>query len=176
MFRQCAHLSLQLPLPEHTHTHNCLYMSPSYLSQLLPGIKLNNKPPRPALGTREGTALVIKPLRGGPRSGADLRSESKSSIKPTAQVWQGGSSEAQMWGEGWVPREGGAACSYVETEEGPDLTEQTHRPAPGPIPGPWSAPEPRFLKHSSIWFIIKEYEVYDELSLFYIRQWMKKSF
>lgn len=39
---------------------------------------------------------------------------------------------------------------------------------------PWSPLEPRILKHSSIWFIIKEYEVYDELSLFYILQWMKK--
>lgn len=32
---------------------------------------------------------------------------------------------------------------------------------------------PAFLKHSSIWFIIKEYEVYDELSLFYILWWME---
>lgn len=40
---------------------------------------------------------------------------------------------------------------------------------------PWSPLEPRVLKHSSIWFIIKEYEVYDELSLFYILQWMKKT-
>ena len=39
---------------------------------------------------------------------------------------------------------------------------------------PLSPLEPRILKHSSIWFIIKEYEVYDELSLFYILQWMKK--
>lgn len=38
------------------------------------------------------------------------------------------------------------------------------------IPVPWSPLEPRILKHSSIWFIIKEYEVYDELSLFYILQ------
>lgn len=32
----------------------------------------------------------------------DLRSVPKSSVKPTAHVWQGGSSEGQMWGEDWV--------------------------------------------------------------------------
>lgn len=43
-------------------------------------------------------------------------------------------------------------------------------------PTPRSPHHTHILKHSSIWFIIKEYEVYDELSLFYILQWMKKSF
>ena len=49
----------------------------------------------------------------------------------------------------------------------------THRPRVNP--DPHLTPPPRILKHSSIWFIIKEYEVYDELSLFYILQWMKNT-
>lgn len=44
-------------------------------------------------------------------------------------------------------------------------TVRTRRPS-APIPA--RTPD---LKSSSIWFIIKEHEVYDELSLFYIRQW-----
>lgn len=47
---------------------------------------------------------------------------------------------------------------------------------PGHAPPSRNSHDPRFfLKHSSIWFIIKEYEVYDELSLFYFQQWMKKN-
>lgn len=105
-----APLSLQLPRSHHTHTHDCLYMSPSYLSVscslIHADIKLNNKPLRQAWGTWEGAALVIRLLWGGPRSRLHLRCVSKSSIKPTVHVWQGGSSEAQMCGKGCAPSAG----------------------------------------------------------------------
>lgn len=155
----------------------------------------------------------------------------KSSFQPTVRVWQGGSGEGQIWGEGCVQSstqtaggvfQGDKVCVCrpghepvrpfdlkwhrlnprgeklqsiqwsVTSQINPNLAVYLHQDndlwpcltasAPGhtntlstrTIPVPWSPLEPRILKHSSIWFIIKEYEVYDELSLFYILQWMKK--
>lgn len=59
----------------------------------------------------------------------------------------------------------------------PDLTASapghTNTPSTRPTPAHLN---PALLKHSSIWFIIKEHEVYDELSLFYVGQQTKKTF
>ena len=71
-----------------------------------------------------------------------------------------------LWPLFWAPGLTGSASSHT-------IAHYPHVLYHAWYPGPHF--EPRVLKHSFIWFIIKEYEVYDELSLFYILQWMRKS-
>lgn len=257
-----SHAHLFLPTSQHTPSREkCLCASPSN-----PGLSRSPVTCPVALPDTHGHQLVIRPLirqwrpegkekatvtlviklfwgtklfKAKNWSRFDPRSVPKSSFKPTTvRVWQGGSTEGQMWGEGcvqsstqtaggvfqrdkvcvcvcvcvdwstnqcgpltfngtfWIPWREPAIYSMIcylpdqslcvlpplgqrPNDLWPGLTvsapaTQTHCPHV-PISVPWSPLEPRILKHSSIWFIIKEYEVYDELSLFYILQWMKKT-